>query len=613
MVNKLHIAMEPEQNILKFYQMNMVQSLKCSCCNNLIQIDCPFLDLPLLVHSAFSSRKIEHLEMALREFLKEETMEDDNACYCDNCNTKTKTKTRYYFKHLPKILTFQLKRVNVDGDRMRYQKIHDSVTLPLSIEFNKSQENCNEWILKATRGKENNVQNTHCPESTDRDRSFAPTQAMQAGDAVDGEGRKVEVVQDQSDQDSSEEKEKKYELFAIWHHVGGFCGGHYYAEIKSVEDGNWYCFNDRTVEQRGKDISLRSKTAYLIMYRMIERNSVSAAAEGSGKNFTTVWKFLSEIFARVTNNLRSRTTSPQERDDEPGVFRVEMSCGHAVDPISLTEWCRCLIDQGHLEFHCPASTHGTNGKCNKEWSYPEVRTCALLSLEERQVFEEKLTLLSAGKYCEYKQCPRCDSCVERKDLTNLAVDCSICMANDDSPFEFCWQCLLEWEGPAPRSDRCDNIHCTNVHLQVLENCGRKNLSASNVQSCPKVRACPTCGMIIEHKDMCKYMVCIRCHVEFCFACLQTEAICSKSSTHSTNCSRPVAPRQTRIPVWNQTVKKNVNKIANRTPNFHPHNIPDHNLNVPAPPPQNYIPRRNLEQNLNPSLNSNRQCNCCTIL
>lgn len=62
-----------------------------------------------------------------------------------------------------------------------------------------------------------------------------------------------------------------------------------------------------------------------------------------------------------------------------------------------------LIFQGHLEFHCPASTHGTNGKCNKEWSYPEVRTCALLSLEERQVFEEKLVLLSAGKYCEYKQ------------------------------------------------------------------------------------------------------------------------------------------------------------------------------------------------------------------
>ncbi|XP_078266138.1 ubiquitin carboxyl-terminal hydrolase 47-like isoform X4 [Rhinoraja longicauda] len=279
MINKLHTAMEPEQNILKFYQINMVQSLKCSWCTSHIQIDCPFLDLPLLIHSANSSRKFEHLEMALREFLKEQTMEDDNACYCDSCNTKTKTKIRYYFNHLPRILTFQLKRVNIDGFRMRYQKINDYVTLPLSIEFNKSQDNCNEWILKATRGKENDVQNTHCPESTDRGQSFAPTQAMQAGDAVDGEGRKVEAVQDQSGQDSSEEKEKKYELFAIWHHVGGFGGGHYYAEIKSVADGNWYCFNDRTVEQRGKDISLRSKTAYLIMYRVPETNSISAAED----------------------------------------------------------------------------------------------------------------------------------------------------------------------------------------------------------------------------------------------------------------------------------------------------------------------------------------------
>ncbi|XP_078265926.1 ubiquitin carboxyl-terminal hydrolase 47-like [Rhinoraja longicauda] len=153
MINKLHTAMEPEQNILKFYQINMVQSLKCSWCTSHIQIDCPFLDLPLLIHSANSSRKFEHLEMALREFLKEQTMEDDNACYCDNCDTKTKTKTRYYFNHLPRILTFQLKRVNIDGFRMRYQKINDYVTLPLSIEFNKSQDNCNEWILKATRGK----------------------------------------------------------------------------------------------------------------------------------------------------------------------------------------------------------------------------------------------------------------------------------------------------------------------------------------------------------------------------------------------------------------------------------------------------------------------------
>ncbi|XP_078266141.1 uncharacterized protein LOC144599252 isoform X2 [Rhinoraja longicauda] len=90
-------------------------------------------------------------------------------------------------------------------------------------------------------------------------------------------------------------------------------------------------------------------------------------------------------------------------DDEPGVFRVELSCGHATDPISFTEWCRSLMDQGHMKFHCPASAHGTNGKCNKEWSYQEVRTCALLSVEERQVFEEKLGLLSAAKYCEYKQ------------------------------------------------------------------------------------------------------------------------------------------------------------------------------------------------------------------
>lgn len=31
-------------------------------------------------------------------------------------------------------------------------------------------------------------------------------------------------------------------------HQGGVNHGHYYAYIKSFEDGRWYCFNDYTVK-----------------------------------------------------------------------------------------------------------------------------------------------------------------------------------------------------------------------------------------------------------------------------------------------------------------------------------------------------------------------------
>ncbi|XP_059843116.1 uncharacterized protein DDB_G0292642-like [Hypanus sabinus] len=229
-------------------------------------------------------------------------------------------------------------------------------------------------------------------------------------------------------------------------------------------------------------------------------------------------------------------------DDDPNVYRVEMSCGHAVDPISLTEWCRIRISEGHFKFHCPAVIDGINEGCGKEWSYMEVCRHALLSVEERQDFEEKLATLAASSYCEYKQCPRCGSYVERKDEMNMSVTCSVCTANDGIPFEFCWQCMKEWKGPAPRSDKCDNEGCINIQLETLKNCDTKMLPYSNIQNCPKIRACPTCGLLIEHKDMCKYVVCIRCHVEFCFACLNTKAICSESSEYSLNCAIPVAPR-----------------------------------------------------------------------
>ncbi|XP_078058964.1 uncharacterized protein LOC144484299 [Mustelus asterias] len=279
-------------------------------------------------------------------------------------------------------------------------------------------------------------------------------------------------------------------------------------------------------------------------------------------------------------------------DDDPDVLRIEMSCGHAVDPNSLTGWCRSLIDQGHFTFHCPALKEGTQEKCNKQWSYVEVRRHALLNDEERQYFEEKVCTLAAAMYCEHKWCPKCGSCVERDDLTNLSVQCTICMIEKGTCYEFCWQCMKEWKGPAPRSDRCDNEGCTNVQLEALQNCGTKVLAYSYIQNCPKIRACPTCGMLVEHKEMCKYVICTRCHVEFCFACLETEKNCSKSSTYSAACAKPVAPKQTSIPVWNRTLNPSQNPTPNpvpsptpnptpnRTRNYIPFLTPIHTHNVP---------------------------------
>ncbi|XP_072896975.1 E3 ubiquitin-protein ligase DDB_G0292642-like isoform X2 [Hemitrygon akajei] len=302
-------------------------------------------------------------------------------------------------------------------------------------------------------------------------------------------------------------------------------------------------------------------------------------------------------------------------DDDPNVYRVEMSCGHTVDPISLTEYCRIRISEGHFKLHCPALIDDTDEVCGKEWCYVEVCRKALLSVEERQDFEEKLAILAASSYCEYKQCPRCGSYVGRKDETNISVTCSVCTAIDGIPFEFCWQCMKKWKGPAPRSDKCDNEGCINIQLETLKNCDTKSLPYSNIQNCPIIRACPTCGLLIEHKEMCKYVVCIRCHVEFCFACLNTKAICSESSEYSLHCAIPVAPRQTSIPVWNRTQVQISNSTSDSdsigSPSPSPSPPPSPSPSPPPSPTLNHIltaiqnPTQSPVQN--PPLDSNSNC------
>ncbi|XP_053199548.1 E3 ubiquitin-protein ligase RNF19B-like [Scomber japonicus] len=247
---------------------------------------------------------------------------------------------------------------------------------------------------------------------------------------------------------------------------------------------------------------------------------------------------------------RGDDLDPLGSDDEDDCLRAEMSCGHAVTPESLIQWCRSQLDQGIYKFKCPAVVEGTK-LCNELWSYPEVRRLADLSIEEMQYFEETMARLAAAEYCEFKPCPCCKTTVERKDLSNLCVICSICTADQKKTYQFCWQCQRQWKGPGPRSDCCDNDGCINKDLQLLQTCNTINLpEVEGVTDCPSIRACPTCGMKVEHsRQYCKNINCPRCHVEFCFVCLKLKRVCGPASSPYKICPGGVAPRQTSIPVW----------------------------------------------------------------
>ncbi|RXN31315.1 E3 ubiquitin- ligase RNF19B-like protein [Labeo rohita] len=92
--------------------------------------------------------------------------------------------------------------------------------------------------------------------------------------------------------------------------------------------------------------------------------------------------------------LVSRPSDIDEYDDDPGVLRARLSCGHVIDPETLTDCCRAQLDDGQTEFRCPL--------CKKKWPYDEVRKLAKLTLEEQLNFEEKLGTNTAKKIVDFR-------------------------------------------------------------------------------------------------------------------------------------------------------------------------------------------------------------------
>ncbi|KAM8882563.1 uncharacterized protein ACB058_002291 [Synchiropus picturatus] len=78
-----------------------------------------------------------------------------------------------------------------------------------------------------------------------------------------------------------------------------------------------------------------------------------------------------------------------EREDEMDVLcvgykspRALMSCGHSVTPMSLTSYCRHLLEEGRSRFVCAV--------CEEEWSFQEVQKMALLTPQEADDFEKMM-------------------------------------------------------------------------------------------------------------------------------------------------------------------------------------------------------------------------------
>lgn len=231
--------------------------------------------------------------------------------------------------------------------------------------------------------------------------------------------------------------------------------------------------------------------------------------------------------------------------------RARMTCGHTVTPMSLTDWCQRQLDEGATKFVCGQTN------CAAVWSYEEVCKMALLTLEEKKYFDDKLFANAAKHKLDVKSCPGCKCRVIRDDPNTLCVKCPKCTNDQKKPYKFCWQCMREWRGPVPASDRCENDNCCNEQLQTLTNCpdiAFNHRGLEEIKGCPSIRACPTCGKLLEHNTKgCKKIACTRCKTSFCFVCLKNSIECYElCEGYYVQCTGGVAPRQTSIPVWTES-------------------------------------------------------------
>ena len=244
---------EGDTNFVKrLYQGKTNSVIRCCECGYKSFKNDTFMDLSLPIMNMFEGIYNKSLEMAFMNFIKPESLDGDNKYFCEKCNTKVKAEKYTSFEYFPKILFLQLGRFYYDFTTEQREKINDRVPFPLIL-------NCNKYLKEY------------------KDIIYNEKESENDEYCLDDSEEKINNY--------IKEGNNVYELFSIVIHSGSANGGHYYAYIKSFEDGDWYCFNDGNVSivdknnikdifgEKSENINKykSTNTAYYLSYRKIEK------------------------------------------------------------------------------------------------------------------------------------------------------------------------------------------------------------------------------------------------------------------------------------------------------------------------------------------------------
>lgn len=320
--------------INRLYQGRMIDYVKClECHTEKSRVD-TFLDIPLLVRSFGSTISYGSVEEALFAFVQPEILEGNNQYFCDKCKKKCDAHKGFKFSTIPYLLTLHLMRFDFDYSTMHRIKLNDKVVFPESLDLNSfitssTFEEIPEAISEETTGVKCDDSSTAdsgsalddegCQTSdgtsTSTTASTAPTTnnssctsggapfdelevdmnlgGVDANHQEDDEG--IDVSSGASNMHENEKNRRHnaksgpyiYELFSILIHSGSAAGGHYYAYIKDLRKGKWFCYDDQTVSRITYDDIRKtygggpsrsyysgayssSTNAYMLMYRQID-------------------------------------------------------------------------------------------------------------------------------------------------------------------------------------------------------------------------------------------------------------------------------------------------------------------------------------------------------
>uniref|UniRef100_A0A096MEQ4 ubiquitinyl hydrolase 1 n=1 Tax=Poecilia formosa TaxID=48698 RepID=A0A096MEQ4_POEFO len=184
------------------------------------------------------------LDECFQLYTKEEQLAPDDAWKCPHCKQLQQGMVKMSLWTLPDILILHLKRFRQVGERRN--KLSTLVRFPLTAlnmapHVAKSSQRSSSSSRKQTSGQ------THPPAD-----SLLPQDCL-------------------------------YDLYAVCNHHGGMHGGHYTAYCRNSVDGQWYSYDDSSVDLVPED-EVCTKGAYILFYQrrnVIPPWSASSSVRGS--------------------------------------------------------------------------------------------------------------------------------------------------------------------------------------------------------------------------------------------------------------------------------------------------------------------------------------------